>query len=316
MKEAQLEHKDINWIIRKSAFSDDLWVQFKQQALEATSKDNPVESIVSQFSKATGEMQLKMQQFSDFLRHVPLLAPLGHWIKGISTMDQYWQEKYRKGMKDLLDKRLIPILNSQKENITLEEFQQIGHQTILENIRCVKEWNFIQKEEAVQCYVQFSHSLSRWTMNLIPPGFDPDRERMRNRPIKYDTFIEFVQHLSERDALIAKLLYFGAPTMEGVLSLRKEAINATESFIAFSEGEVVFPRHVIQDLLLYVKDNSNKQELVFTNVRGREVERAHLNQSFARACEKLSTGIKITPGSLLKLKNENSGYSLDQKLNF
>lgn len=287
-------------------FSDELWVQCKRLALESASKDKSAEARVDQFSQKTSEMDLVTQRFMEYLRGVYLLDALGHWIKEISTMDPFWQEKYRKGMKSLLEKNLIPILNFQGEKMTLEEFQRIGHQTVLEKIRCIKEWSFIQKEEAVQCYIQYSHTLSRLTKNFISPGYDPDREKVRNRSIKYETFIEFVQHLSERDALIAKLLYFGAPSMEEVISLRKNAIVSEDSAIRFEEREVVFPKHVMQDLLSYILEKNDHQELVFTNVRGATVERAHLNHAFSRASEKVAAQMKVTPGGLLKLENEST----------
>lgn len=302
MKEALLDNTESDREFTES--SGDLSAWYKWLASEKALKDSSAEAGVNLFSQKTSEMEFVTQQFIEYLRKAYLRDALGHWIKGISAMDPFWQEKYRKGMRSLLEKNLIPILNSQGEKMTLEEFQRVGHQPILEAIRCVKEWGFIQKEEAIQCYIQYSHALSRLTKNFIPPGYDPDRVRVRNRSVKYEVFIEFVQHLSERDALIAKLLYFGSPSLDEVVSLKKNAIIHDDSSIRFQEGRVVFPMHVMQDLLSYISEKKDAQELVFTNVRGAEVERAHLNHAFSRASEKIFAPIKITPGGLLKLENE------------
>jgi len=272
-----------------------------------------LETLLKDFSKEAWEMQAKVKQFTSFLKEVPFVVAFGYWLKGISSMDGYWLEKYLKGCANLLKKELIPLVNSQGEILTLDEFRQIGHQKILEEIRCVSEWTLLEKEEAVQCYVQFSHSLARYTCNFISAGSDPDRNLVRRKKIKYETFLDFVQRLSERDSLIAKLLYFGVPSMESVLSLKKSAINPEESSVSLSEGEVVLPKHLIKDLITHIQHKKDKQDLVFTNVRGAEVERAHLNQSFSRACEKMSTHTKITPGILLRLENEKSEDFFDEK---
>lgn len=289
----------------------ELWQHCKQKAGRIS--EEILETLLKDFSKETWEMQAKVKQFTSFIKEIPFVVAFGYWLKGISAMDGYWLEKYLKGSANLLGKELIPIVNSQGGLLTLDEFRQIGHQRILEEIRCVSEWTLLEKEEAVQCYVQFSHSLSRYTCNFISAGSDPDRNLARCKKIKYETFLDFVQKLPERDALIAKLLYFGAPSMESVLSLKKTAIIPEGSRISFPEGEIVLPKHLIKDLIAHSQNKKDKQDLVFTNVRGARVERAHLNQSFSRACEKLSANIKITPGMLLRLEHEKSEDFFDEK---
>jgi hypothetical protein len=215
-----------------------------------------------------------------------------------------WRDKYVKGMEALIEKKLIPLVDADGNNVTLEKLRQEGHQEIIENIRCVSDWTPFEKEEILQCYIQFSHSLARYTFEYVPAGFDPDRRRAQTRIVKYEYFFDFVQQLSERDALIAKVLYFGATSIDETIALKKSALDEKSFTIQFDEKKVVFPKHLIKDLALHVKDKTANQ-LLFTNVRGAEVERAHLNQSFARACERIPRGIKITPGSLLRVKGGN-----------
>ncbi|NNM43056.1 MAG: site-specific integrase [Chlamydiae bacterium] len=284
----------------------DLWSLCRDQASKSNNSESFLKPLLSQFSKETYEMQTKIKTFSTFLKDVPLMIALGYWIKGILNMDEFWRKKYFQGIKNLLEMKVIHFVNYEGNNLTLEEFRKIGHQEIIENIRCAKEWSFFQKEEAVQSYLQFSHSLARDTLNFVPSGYDPDRNRTCNRFIQYEDFLEFVQHLSVRDALIAKLIYFGAPSIEEILSLKINAINSKKYLISFKKNEVVFPKHLIGDLVSYLQEKSDQRELMFTNVRGSEVERAHLNHAFSRASEKISSRKKITPGSLLKLKNEIS----------
>ncbi len=95
---------------------------------------------------------------------------------------------------------------------------------------------------------------------------------MSRKKVKYEAFLDFVQKLPARDALIAKLLYFGAPSMDSVLSLKKDAVHAEKSSISFPERDVVFPKHLIKDLCLHMENRKKESDLVFTNVRGAEVE--------------------------------------------
>src|SRR5260221_4198841 len=97
MKEAILDNKGNDH--KPIVFSDVLWVLCKRQASELSSKDSSAEARVNQFSQKTGEIDFITQQFTEYLRGAYLLDALGHWIKGISAMDPFWQEKYRKGMK-------------------------------------------------------------------------------------------------------------------------------------------------------------------------------------------------------------------------
>ncbi len=151
--------------------AQELWHHCKQSA--GTISDEALEISLSDFIRETWEMQAKVKQFTSFLKETPFVISFGYWLKGIASMDGYWLEKYIKGAALLLEKRLIPLVNSRNEPLSLDEFQQFGHQKILEEIRCVSEWTALQKEEAVECYLQFSHSLARYTCHFLLPGFPP-----------------------------------------------------------------------------------------------------------------------------------------------
>jgi len=288
--------------------------QIFQEILEECSKQIDQETIqklnsqLIDFRNRTAHALLELDRLRDFLRSIPLSVAIIDWAKGLIA-DDFLSERYLPKMLKLQRQRIIPFEDSQGNPIFLDYLIQQGHQEILENIRCVDEWSLFEKEDAIQCYIQFSHSLARRTLGIMPHSFDPDRDRVRYKAIKYESFIDFVQHLSERDALIAKLLYFGATSLEEILSLRGDQIKVDNFSIQFDKSPIVFPRHLIRDLIAHQAIRGDGKKLMFTNVRGAEVERAHLNQSFARACERMSKKIKITPGSLLKMENEFIGES-------
>ncbi|HEY4831976.1 MAG TPA: hypothetical protein VIH61_05380 [Waddliaceae bacterium] len=82
------------------------------------------------------------------------------------------------------------------------------HQAIIEEIRCSSKLTTSEKEKMVETYVLFSQQLSRDTCRLITQGEDPDFQRTVKKVVNYREFIKFIQELQERDALIAKLLYY------------------------------------------------------------------------------------------------------------
>ncbi|HSX12652.1 MAG TPA: hypothetical protein VLF61_04095 [Rhabdochlamydiaceae bacterium] len=289
-----------------------LFERFLEKCKERLSRESAaaIEPLLSRYTDETWKMRRSFNEFhSCFLTDIPLIVVLAHWVRGV-IQDPMWKEKYVQGMQALIDKQLIPLVDAEGDCVTLETLRRTGHQEIIEAIRCVREWAPFEKEELVQCYVQFSHSLARYTFDYVLAGFDPDRKRTEQKIVKFEYFFDFVQQLSERDALIAKILYFGSPSIDETIALKKSALDEKSCTLQFEEKKVLFPRHLIQDLVLHVKEKSSAQ-LLFTNVRGAEVERAHLNQSFARACERIPRSIKITPGSLLRNKTQLVTKRLD-----
>ncbi len=292
---------------------DQLFQGFWEECKSLTAREpvqmTALDSQLADYKNQIVEITSVIARFRNFLRVIPMIVAIGYWVKGLVT-DEFWSERYLPNMLKLQRSGVIPLRDSEGNLIPLDYLMQRGHQEILENIRCVNEWSLFEKEEIVQCYVQFSHSLARQTLGIVSHGFDPDRDRVRSKAIRYESFIDFAQHLSERDSLIAKLLYFGAPSLDEVLSLRGKQISTNDFSIQFDRNSVVFPRHLIHDLVAFQEANSRTKKLVFSNVKGAEVERAHLNQSFARACERMSKKAKITPGSLLKMESESIGSFL------
>ncbi|MBS0656424.1 MAG: hypothetical protein JSR46_11655 [Verrucomicrobia bacterium] len=271
--------------------------------LKIAQQGEAIEEQSIQFRLKAHEFEEQATQFQDFFHKVSIVSAIKDWLR-TKLADPNYEPRYCEHMYSLMQKKLIPIEDKHGKPLTLEYFIEHGHQAILESIRSVQGWTMLEKEEKVQCYMDFTRSLSRQTQNHVPYSTDPDRERVRHKAVSYETFMDFVPHLSERDALIAKLLYFGDVAMEDILSLQRTSLDK-KSFLLHLDGTTKqLPRHLFLELLSYINAQPNSQKLAFTNVRGAHVDRTHLNQSFARACEKSVKKVKITPGTLLKLKFE------------
>ncbi len=289
-----------------NSFWDEVYDKISLTAAQKkTLKEQPAE-----FRLKTSEFDKVATEYHAFSKTVAIASAIRAWVEEMLAETQ-WKEHYANGFAKLYKKGIIPLFDAKGKFLTLEYFEQHGHQEILEAIRCVRDWNLFEREEIVRLYVQFSQSLSRVTRGLIPFAVDPDRERVKHKAVKYEAFVDFVTHLPERDALIAKLLYFGNLSIEEVLTLTPKAINSKTCSVVFENQTTVYPQHVILDIIQYIENKKKSQKILFTNLRGEIVDRSHLNQCFSRACEKMSRKIKITPGSLVKLEHEAKGVDID-----
>jgi hypothetical protein len=291
---------------RREMDEDPVFKSFWTVCLEKSPKRErkQLTSFFSRYAEWTWETAKRFDEFHSFLKDVPLVVALRHWIEG-AIQNPSMGEQAVSELKKLLEYDLIPLSSSKGELLSLGDVRFLGHQDIIENIRCVEAWTHLEKERLVNYYVRFSCDLARYTFDYVLPGFDPDRKIGEIKSIPYEVFYTFIQFLSARDALISKFLYFGAPSIDEVLSLKVKAVDKKKHSIQFDEKGIVFPKHLIQDLFQHAKENANPKGLVFSNLRGEAVERAHLNQSFARASDKMPKSVKITPASLLRFAGES-----------
>lgn len=255
-----------------------------------------------QFFEDYSKTKVAIKEYQVRVRSYSILAVLHRWLEGV-LRDPSRGNYYIEGMQRLVNEGLF-VLSEEGKPRLIENFRSQEHMEILENIRCLKELSFFEKDRLVHCYIQFSRAFSEYTFHLIPPAYDPDRERVVGRVLDYDLFMEFIQYLSQRDVLIAKLLYFGAQSIEDVLDLQLQDVDFKNGLISFRSAPIRFPKHLMQDLYEYVFSQKEKQAFVFVNFKGERVNRTHLVNAFARVSSKHPGKIKITPSILFKSKNE------------
>lgn len=237
-------------------------------------------------------------KFRKVLAKIPIGAEIENWLHNLDLPKKYLDE-YRKNIIAAIDNGVLRIVDEKGKVHTLNDLSAEEHMKVIHEIRCIPNQTIAQKESMVESYILFTQHLSRQTHGLIMQGEDPDFHRTLTKVVWHKDFIAFVQHLPERDALIAKLLYFGAPTMDEVLNLRVKQVDLKESRVKFQKFSVSYPKHIILDLQSYLSGKA-KKALVFVNLRGEQVERTHLNNCFNRASRKHPNGKRITPKMLLE----------------
>lgn len=283
---------------------------FWQEYLKRIDKNTP-SSTLQQYEKimVQGKKQFEdaIEAFRFTLSEIPLGAEIANWLERLDLPKEYIS-KYTESTLNLIDLKLLFLTNRQGQLRTLNDVSPNDHRDTIEEIRCSSKLSTPEKEKAVEAYILFSQHLSRATCGLIMQGEDPDFQRTIKKVVWYKNFIKFVQLLPERDALIAKLLYFGAPTMDEVLSLRVDQIDSRKGLVKFKKFSVKYPKHVMLELKNSL-GQKKKEDLIFTNLHGQQVERTHLNNCFNRAARKLDGNIRITPKMLLEEDVEKGAAS-------
>lgn len=252
------------------------------------------------FGRSYYQICESVQTFRQHIGALPLVKAIDFWVSTISS-DRYWGKHFIEQLGNLVSRGILKLLQDDKPRL-VQDVSREEHINAIDAIRCVEDWSIESREKHVSLYLTLFRDLAKYTMDLIPRAFDPDRERVAGKLLEWPQFIEFIQKLSFRDAIIAKLLYFGAPSFESVLTLRTIDVDLSGRSIAFLGQKVAFPRHVIREIHEYVKTRFNEDGLLFINVRGEPLENTNLVHSFQRASSKLSLSKKITPSMLLKHK--------------
>lgn len=276
------------------------WEKYKNQIHNASERSQELEKKFSQYSALIEENQNIYSILKTILKDIPIGIALRHWLNLISNQSK--QKKASDQALQLIERQILPVQIKNDQLLTLNYFQEKGeekHKKIIEEIRCVSDMPTAIKEELVQCYVDFTHYLNQNTFGIIPIAYDPDRFYASHKIVDYDDFMEFVQLLSERDALIAKLLYFGVPTVEEVIFLKYGQLDFNDCIINFSKQSIKYPKHLMLELLNF-SGKKKKNASIFLNYKGNQIVRTHLNQSFGRASKEIN--LRITPRDLLKLK--------------
>lgn len=276
------------------------WEKYLNQIHENSEKSKDFEKKFSQYSALIEENQNIYALLKTLLKDIPIGIALRYWLNTLSNQSK--QKKASDQVAQLIERKILPIQNKNGQLLALNYFQERGeeeHKKIIEEIRCIPDLPIAIKEELVQCYIEFTHHLNHNTFGIIPIAYDSDRFYASHKIVNYDDFMKFVQLLSERDALIAKLLYFGGPTVEDVVFLKYGQLDFSNCIINFSKQSIKYPKHLMSELSNF-SGKKKKKDLIFLNYKGNQIERTHINQSFGRAAKQINS--KITPRDLIKIK--------------
>ncbi|MCH9625808.1 MAG: hypothetical protein S4CHLAM123_09890 [Chlamydiales bacterium] len=252
---------------------------------------------VTLLEKVHLDMESSVNQFTEVMENMPLIAIAQIWVKDLIKRHSCMRDDINR-FKVLYQKELIPLKSCTGSSFTVNDLRKIGHTEIIENIRSVQALSVLQKEQLVSIYSDFASYISKLTFGFLESPKDPDKEKVTHRLISLDSFHEFSSFLSERNSLIAAIMYFTGRPLNQVVSLKIQDLDADQQNIAFHNAQTHLPRHLSKSLQEYVRGRQ-PASLLFVNRQGNEVNRTHLFLAFKKASQKMSHPIHITPQSLI-----------------
>lgn len=199
----------------------------------------------------------------------------------------------------LVSQSVIRLEDPAGQILTIGDQAMIGHHRYLEEIRCLDKVSLRKRERIVSIYLQFSSYLAKATLGLVSFQPDPDRIKVEKKSVSYDEFMDFVQYLPERDALMAYLMYFDEPSMTEVIDLKASQVDVNHCLITFGQHQAIYPKYIIKRLQNFM-GQKKPEELVFQNRSNEAVNRSRIYRSFKTASLKMTPPQELTPTRLLE----------------
>lgn len=218
------------------------------------------------------------------------------------------QKNYRSGMNQLI---LSGFVNPME---TLQVFALRTHENVLDGIKGVSEWSEASRQARAALYCAFTRYLSRRSEGVIRRAipsregttktFFKVRDKVATRPlnkVQWGKFLEALDKINRRDALIARVMLQGGKRKSEVLSLQTDQIDWNERTITFmqvktkgtaKETVITYPQHVMKELGEYLAERTGH---VFITSTGKPVQPTQIDRTFAKAGEKARIEFKVSP---------------------
>lgn len=256
-----------------------------------------LDNDLSKLKKENNCLQDAVGQFLEVVRIIPLCTIIQKYI-GDQISDIAFCKKAIDAFKIFYINEVFPTKNKLGLTLTIDDLRGLGHGEICERIRCIPAISHLEREDLVKIYLNFALDLHQFTFYLIQKPFDPDREKTKYRVLPLEKFWEFSSFLSERDALIAAIMYYSGHQLNEVLSLQVKDVHPKDGTITFKASMASLPRHISLRLRSFLFDKKTS-DLLFINRKNEEVSRTHVLTAFKKASNKIAVSEKITPKSLI-----------------
>lgn len=216
-------------------------------------------------------------------------------------------------MKELLERGFL------NPNWNLQVFSVLSSNAIIDQIKVKtiyikdkdqketnQEWSIRTKEARISCLLAFVRYLSRKTEGLITRAipnktglektFSPPSKKVKTEALsraQLYRFLEELEQINPRDALIAKLCLHGAKRINEVLSLEVYRIDFEKKQISFKQSKskltddftiINFEKEGAQALLQKLKEYIHTRKgLVFLTKNNKAVKKTQVDRNFSKA---------------------------------
>jgi integrase/recombinase XerD len=227
------------------------------------------------------------------------------WLKTLAPLTA---KNYQCGMKKLVERGLLnPFTN-------LQAFALFNHETIVDQIKQIKEWSECTRQARAACYIAFTAFLNRRLEGIVKKAttnkesgsktFFKVYDKVKTQAMNQSQWIVFLKELEKinpRDHLIAKVILQGGKRVNEVLSLQTYQIDWASSEITFIQSKtkgyiketvITYPLSLMQQLKMYLQE---RQGLVFITRQQKSLDLKQLTRTFEKAGLKANIPFKVTP---------------------
>lgn len=236
---------------------------------------------------------------------ISLEDALIEWLRSLEglTMKNYLSAFSRLTEEDLID-----------PHVSLQQFSMVNHEQIIDNIKLVPFWTEATKQARAAAYISFTGFLQRRTQGMISKAipnkegtnktFFKIRDKVKTKALSREqtkVFLEAIQKINSRDALIAKLLIQGGKRKGEVLGLQVESVDFDENRINFKQTKtrgmekvtvINFPEYLMNELRQYI---GNRSGFVFITRNGKRICPYQIDRNFIKAGLNADIPFRVTP---------------------
>lgn len=250
-------------------------------------------------------LEEKYETIWDQLKNVNLGEAILAWI---STLPPLTGKNYSIAFKKLAEIGLV------KVELNLQAFSLLNHETIVDEIKLIKNWSEATRQARAAAYISFTGFLQRRSQGVIRKAvsnkegtnktFFKVREKVTTEalnPEETKNFINAIQKLNIRDGLIAKLILHGGKRKNEVLTLQTTGIDFFNNRITFRQSKtkgierktvINYPSEVMKDLKDYL---NNRSGLVFITRNGKQIAPHQIDRNFLKAGRLAGIPFNVTP---------------------
>lgn len=272
-------------------------------------------------------VEIKNERLWQALSKITLNTAIAEWLETITN--PCTKNSYITSMKELLSRGFL------NPNWSLQTFGVLSANAIIDQVKVEtiyikdktqedteKEWSVRTREARISCLLAFTRYLSRKTEGMIARAtpnktgiektFSPPSKKVKTEALNRAQLYRFLEELEEinpRDALIAKLCLHGAKRINEVLSLEIRQVDFEKKQILFKQSKskltddftiINFEKEgalsLLQKLQTYTQDRTNG--LVFQTKRGKGVQKTQVDRNFSKAGKNAQIPFRVSPHNL------------------
>lgn len=307
-----------------NSFAD---VTIEENLFKDSSTQVPSTSVQDAFSVSYRKiLEEKQEAIWKSLAKVTVRKAVDLWLETI--LNPRTKKSYTFSMEELLSRDFI------LSHWSLQQFSLISPDAIIDKIKTeaifmrqrenqgtLKQWSMKTRESRIACFLSFTRYLSRKSEGLIRRGvpskdgiektFSSPSKKVKTKAMTRSQVMRFLEELDQlncRDAMLARLCLHGGKRINEVLSLKVDQIDFVKNQIVFHQSKskfsddftvISFERPSAQALLNELRRYiGGRTGLVFVTSSGNGLRQNQIDRNFLKAGERAGIPFRVSPHNL------------------